>query len=316
MLVNRALTQFFLPEPSSHYECRRLSQNEFVTHFGVPSDDPRHPDQGTNQQEGIHSAYMFQNPETSGNGIHLINIDARYHRSPTYTDYGVCEGETSTMLGDDQWSWLERELLDRESEIKIIGSGIQVLPPTHHGRSLTDYCAYDGSGGTFDQSNDVLNEGPDVSGTSYESWAEIPQERTRLLHLAQESINAGKAKQVIFLSGDQHWAEIMVKDVPARSGQPAVHLYEVTASGIDQNWDYEVPNPVRFNPSSSNNDVISYDASGEHACTNSDYHVCTAQANYGSVEVDWASREVRMRIYTPHERTPLAAELKIYLDRQ
>ena len=230
-----------------HYECRVSSQNEFVHHFGIPPSDPRHPDQGANQQLGIYSAYMFSKPnDTSADGIHLINIDARFHRSPTYDNFGPCEGSSSTMLGDTQWEWLQNELLTKQSEIKIIGSGIQVLPPTHKGRPLEDYCSYDGSGETFDQAMIALNEASsDNSGTLYESWGEMPQERTRLLQLCQESINSGMTKQVIFMSGDQHWAEIMAKEVPARSNQPAVTVYEVTASGIDQNWNAIIPNPNR-----------------------------------------------------------------------
>ena len=43
--------------------------------------------------------------------------------------FGECKGSDTQILSDDQWSWFESEL-DKESEIKIIGSGVQVLPPT------------------------------------------------------------------------------------------------------------------------------------------------------------------------------------------
>ena len=74
--------------------------------------------------------------------LHLIHLDVRYHRSPTFSDYGPCEGSRSTMLGAEQWGWLEEELA-RPSVIKVIASGIQVLPPLYTGRSLGDYCAHD-----------------------------------------------------------------------------------------------------------------------------------------------------------------------------
>ncbi|WP_462160320.1 alkaline phosphatase D family protein [Pseudoalteromonas maricaloris] len=129
----------------------------------------------------------------------MITLDARYFRSPTFSSYGACEGESSTILGEAQWQWLEQEL-QKPSEIKLIASGIQVLPPLHQGRSKTNYCAY-GDGKTFNAAIASLEE-TNMSGTSYESWAEMPAQRERLLRLVQKSVNEGKTKAVVFLSGD------------------------------------------------------------------------------------------------------------------
>ena len=59
------------------------------------------------------------------NGLHVIMLDARSGRDPTYSTAGECKGSATRILTEAQWAWLEQEL-DRESEIKIIGSGIQV----------------------------------------------------------------------------------------------------------------------------------------------------------------------------------------------
>ena len=313
-----------------NYECKQSSQNEFAYHFNLPSTDPRHPGFAGEQQEGIYSSNMFTT-DSDAPGIHLINLDNRYHRSPTFSTYGACQGASSTILGAAQWAWLEDEL-SRPSEIKVIGSGIQVLPPTNRGRQVSEYCAYDGAGGTFDQSNSDIGEGTRDKGTTYENWAEIPQERTRLLRLVQECINAGNAKHIIFTSGDQHWAEMMVKEIPARTGQPAVTVYEVTASGIDQNY-FRTTSPnsnrlrpedygyrVRRNlkgraqkgqevspkltqrklpkePSASAIKSITY--SGNNICGRDSLYICTATANYGGIEVDWANAEIHLMIFTP-----------------
>jgi alkaline phosphatase D len=122
------------------YRCRKESKNEFVYHFNVPSIDPRHPNQGSSQQEGIYSSYMFRKDESTPNGIHLINLDARYHRSPTYDIYGPCEGAASSMLGPKQWSWLTNELLNRTSVIKVIASGTQ--SPTFRLTILRSYFCF------------------------------------------------------------------------------------------------------------------------------------------------------------------------------
>ena len=185
------------------YQCLKPSQDEFAYFFDLPETDPRHPSQGANQRKGVYNSYMFTTPDDS-DGIHLIHIDARSHRSPTYNSYGPCEGENSTILGDEQWAWLQAEL-NRPSEIKVIGSGIQVLPPTYYGRSLTSYCAYDGEGGAFLSANLEVGEDSRWRGMRYEAWSEVPKERTKLLKMVQKSINDGNAKKVIFISGDQHW---------------------------------------------------------------------------------------------------------------
>lgn len=226
------------------YECAAASQNEFVTHFNVPPTDPRHPSHGPVQRKGVYAAHMFTKPG-GGNGVHQINLDARYHRSPTFSDYGACEGAASDVLGAAQWAWLTKEL-GRKADVKIIASGIQVLPPVNRGRDLNQYCAYDGAGKTFDRAARDVGEGADHQGMGYEAWAELPQARTRLLKLAQKAINDGNAKHVVFISGDQHWGEIMAKKMPADAEHGAEQvLYEVTASGIDQHYDEPQPNSNR-----------------------------------------------------------------------
>ena len=220
----------------NNYSKREQSQQEFLRHFDIPNNDVRY----TNQ-DGIYSA-LVQGP--TGKQVHSIMVDARYFRSPTFSSYGSCQGDQSTMLGDAQWAWLEQEL-QKPSEIKIIGSGIQVLPPLHRNRSLSSYCAY-GDGNEFNAAVNNLNEN-NASGTSYESWAEMPQQREKLLRLVQTAINTGKTKQVIFVSGDQHWGELLEKTIPASTEHgKAVTVYEVTASGFGQNWPHDIPNPNRL----------------------------------------------------------------------
>lgn len=184
-----------------HYSCKVASQAEFVYHFNLPETDPRHPSQYPNQQEGVYSSNMFHRTDGTPNGIHLISLDARYHRSLSFPkSYAACEGASSTILGDTQWEWLQNEL-NRTSDIKVIASGIQVLPPTNKENANT-MCAYlEGGQSSFEQANEDIGEGDsNISGTSYESWGEFPQERTKLLRMVQKSVADGYAKQIIFIS--------------------------------------------------------------------------------------------------------------------
>jgi hypothetical protein len=48
----------------------------------------------------------------------VILLDTRYHRDPLLSD--------GTILGNSQWTWLEKELNGPASAITIIGSSIQV----------------------------------------------------------------------------------------------------------------------------------------------------------------------------------------------
>ena len=98
------------------------------------------------------------------------------------------------MLSDEQWAWFDNEL-SKESIIKIIASGVQVLPPTDLITTpVRTYCSYDGRGGTFDKAISDVGENKRSRGTIYETWSHFPQERAKLLQKCQKAINNGKAK--------------------------------------------------------------------------------------------------------------------------
>ena len=258
-----------------YYPQRENSQKEYLRHFDVSADDPR-----LNGREGIYEAKMLGG---AGETTHVITLDARYFRSPTFAQYAdgdaECEGTQSSMLGEVQWQWLEKEL-QKPSEIKVIASAIQVLPPLYQERSRSDYCAY-GDGKAFEQAIVSLKE-TEMSGTYYESWAEMPVQRERLLRLVQQSVNQGKTKAVVFISGDQHWGELMQKTIPASEQfGAAVTVHEVTASGFGQNWPIHIENPLRLPVYADNKGdgnynkqcqiPFSYGGITYHGCTSRDH---------------------------------------------
>jgi len=102
----------------------------------------------------------------------------RYKRTDTlphtlfYTpDYMPHTTPDSTMLGEAQWTWLEKQL-QAPADIRIIGSGTQF----------------------------------GIEWNGYEAWANFPHEQQRMLDL----IKSSKANGVIFISGDVHYGEISV----------------------------------------------------------------------------------------------------------
>jgi len=87
----------------------------------------------------------------------------------------------------------------------------------------------------------------------WESWTLFPRERERMIDLISDT----RASGVVFISGDVHWGEINRQDV-----EGAYPLYDVTASGINQDWDVIEPSARRVGPA-------------------------VAEHNVGFIEVDW-----------------------------
>jgi alkaline phosphatase D len=100
-----------------------------------------------------------------------------------------------------------------------------------------------------------------ITYNGYEAWANVPAERQRMINL----IGTTRANGVIFISGDVHWAEISKQEV--ENGYP---LYDITSSGITQEWNSTEPNDNRI---------------GEPFRSN----------NAGMIEVDWEQEDPLLR---------------------
>ena len=77
--------------------------------------------------------------------------------------------QESTMLGEDQWEWLEKQL-QIPAKVRLFGMSTQFLAEFN----------------------------------GWEAWANMPLEKERMIQLIRKT----KAEGVIFLSGDTHWAEL------------------------------------------------------------------------------------------------------------
>ena len=138
----------------------------FVDFWKLPPDDPRRT------RAGLYHAQMIGPP---GKRIQIILLDTRYFRSALKpTDQRNAKGREryvpddspgKTMLGAEQWTWLEAQLRE-PADLRLIVSSIQVVADGH----------------------------------GWERWGNLPRERQRLYDLIG-STNAGR---VVFLSGDRH----------------------------------------------------------------------------------------------------------------
>ncbi|MFG0336109.1 MAG: alkaline phosphatase D family protein [Maioricimonas sp. JB049] len=161
----------------AEYPRKKESQKVFLEFFEEPADSPRW------NREGVYGATLF-GPE--GKRVQVILLDTRYHRSrlvkrvwrpePGEGDKGPYDRNddpAATMLGDEQWKWLEKQL-QVPAQVRIIASSIQVIPDGHH----------------------------------WEKWGNLPLERQRLFRLIEQTGAGG----VVFISGDRHSAEISAVD--------------------------------------------------------------------------------------------------------
>ncbi len=155
-----------LNDGGADFAKRKEAQKEFLDFWGDSEDSQRR------KREGVYGSDIF-GPE--GERVQIILLDTRYFRSPLKKgdkrlggSYYPDENPDLTMLGEEQWKWLETEL-KKPAEIRLIGSGIQVVPEA----------------------------------AGQETWSNLPTERQKLFDLIAKT----KANGVILLSGDRHWSE-------------------------------------------------------------------------------------------------------------
>ena len=170
-----------------------LYKKEFLKHFPYIKDSI-----SWNQGGLYHVKYIGGNTTTAASRrrkqrilkkqplLQVIMLDTRYFRSPLkladdpknplhrYDPWDE-KDKTKTILGAEQWAWLE-EQLQKPADLRMIVSGIQVIAKDH----------------------------------GFEKWGNFPGERQRLFDLIKKY---GDHKTVI-ISGDRHIGTIAKVDLP------------------------------------------------------------------------------------------------------
>jgi alkaline phosphatase D len=164
-----------------HYPMKKESKEIFLDFFEEPAGSERR------RHDGIYTSHRYN---CNGKILQIIMLDNRTFRDnpkqyedemandARYNyemDYGFYTASDSTLLGTEQWLWLEGELR-KPADLRLICSGSQF--------------------------------GIEFNG--YESWANFPHERQRFLDLIKKT----KANGVLFLTGDVHYAEISKLKIP------------------------------------------------------------------------------------------------------
>jgi alkaline phosphatase D len=164
-------------DAGTEWKHKDIAKKLFMEFVGASPDDARW------KRSGIYDS-VITGPE--GKRVQIILLDNRYNLTvpkkgtrtqiPGYggliAPYLPSTDEGMTILGDEQWAWLKEQLL-KPAEVRLICSGIQILPEEH----------------------------------PFEKWANLPNERKKLFDLIVET----KANGVVLLSGDRHLGEILCK---------------------------------------------------------------------------------------------------------
>lgn len=169
-------------DDGKHYPFKNESKELFLKYFKEPAESERR------KHEGI---YKTEYIKTGDKTVQILLLDVRTFRNNLllykkgdslprkeyfYTpDYKPHTSADSTLLGAEQWKWLEEEL-KKPADLRFICSGSQF--------------------------------GIEYNG--YEAWANFPHEQKKMLELIKQT----RANGVIFLTGDVHYAEISRLEEP------------------------------------------------------------------------------------------------------
>ena len=155
-----------LNDGGGSFSLKKESQKMFLDFWEIPIDDMR------SSREGI---YFSQNKTFFNKKFKLIFLDTRYFRSPLVGPKGKYLkniSTDSTILGINQWDWLEKEL-DEYFDFLIIFSSIQIIPEDH----------------------------------GFEKWGNFPNDRNKFFSLLKKNVN-----KTLLVSGDRHLGGIYKKD--------------------------------------------------------------------------------------------------------
>jgi alkaline phosphatase D len=151
-----------------NYKNKKEAQTLFLDFWKIPKQDPRRT------RKGI---YFKDTQIIEGKNVQIIGLDTRYFRSQLEgrkNGYLPNKDPLASVLGTEQWKWLDKTLENSEADIVIILSSIQILATNH----------------------------------PYEKWSNFTSDRKKLLMKLDDTL---KTKTVVLISGDRHRAGLYQK---------------------------------------------------------------------------------------------------------
>ena len=161
---------FGLNDAGATFPGRHLAEQLYDQFWRIPEDA------ASRTRPGIYDAHVVGPP---GRRTQILLLDTRFFRSDLKTSadedrrYDPDPDPGKTMLGGEQWRWLEAELR-KPADLRLLVSSIQVIAEGH----------------------------------GWEAWRTLPRERDRLYEVIQRT----GAEGLVVLSGDRHRAAIYRRD--------------------------------------------------------------------------------------------------------
>ena len=157
---------FGINDGGADYRFKRQAQELYIDFWEIPKEDDR------SNRDGI---YFSKNEIFFDKKFKFIFLDTRFFRSKLKgkkSNYVKNIEPDATILGDDQWMWLENELKN-DFDFLFIFSSIQIIATDHR----------------------------------FEKWSNFPNERVKLFELLEQFND-----KTMFFSGDRHRAGIYRKN--------------------------------------------------------------------------------------------------------
>jgi len=124
-----------------------------------------------NNHEGMYTSYVYGKGHRK---VKVFLLDNRYFKDKLKKDSKTAnrylKNTSGSVLGKEQWQWLENEIKNSQASINIFVSGLQIIADDH----------------------------------IYEKWGDFPNERLKFLKLLEKY----KVKNPVIISGDRHFAEL------------------------------------------------------------------------------------------------------------
>ena len=203
-------------DAGKEYEFKEQSREIFFDFWKIPANSPRrtHP--------GIYGSHQFAN---DGRTLQIILLDTRTFRDPLKRN-GKGEDKPTAASG-----FKNEYQPDPDPEKTLLGNAqwkwleSELKKPA----DLRVICS-------------SIQFGHEYNG--WESWTNLPTERQRMIDLIKDT----GANGVVFISGDVHWGEISKRNPP-----DMYPLYDVTASGLTEEWYNVEPNKYRVGKATREN---------------------------------------------------------------
>ncbi len=222
-------------DSGNDYAPKEESKQVFLRFFGEENNLMRQ------SHKGVYSSYYYGD---TSNLVQIILLDLRTFRSPLISSFSngylPTYDTSATILGAEQWNWLQSELT-KPAKLRIVGSSSRFNTEADGG----------------------------------ECWGNFPIEQERMFQLIRDT----HANGVVFLSGDIHFAELCKRTefglypiydctaspIARSANEPWYNIYQIAFSPkgynfgmLEINWSLTDPEIVFKNYDLSGNATINY----------------------------------------------------------